>query len=395
MKKIIPSIIVLFLLLSCSKKEQYYGNWVAVDFPNEKPIYIKINQDSIALSQNEVIWSSYPVSIKNRSLTFSEQTFESSISEDSMWIDGQAYKKIQFKNPIEVKLPKLEGYYFDELLLTHQTIDIYCGKKPTTDEFYIRHHDTLLQVDAHHDVYMNYSESVYRNVYKVVLHCDKNVKMKDVESIFLTSCFSGFYTIFLANNQEQPFIAPIGNNIINKEFHRIKLLPDVNPNYIKEYIVQYLPDRFGQMNFFVENNEPFQYTFLIGNEFYFGKEKLSKQAFSEHMKTTIKNKKPMLMLYDLESNYKSYLEFVSIYKTILDEERNKTALSLFNVSINKLDETQQDSIRIIHPYKCIRHYSIPHFLSFEESPDGNVEFPFKNIREQIPAAYFEQVKKAK
>lgn len=392
MKKTLLILIVSTILFSCSNKEQYYGKWIATENPQEKPIYIKITSDSIALSQNEMIWSTYPISIKNRSLTFSGQTFESSVTKDTLQIDNQTYKKINNQDPIEITVPKLKEYDFEELLLTYETIDLYYGKKPNTDEFYIRYNDKFLKLDSLHTILMNHTRDVYRYVYKIVLHCDQNVKMKDLEFFFLTSSSFRFYTIFLTNNEVQPFNAPLGQKNVSLEFHSLKQFMEVNPNYKTEIISQNTNGKFGQIASYIDQNNSFQYTFLIKNEFYFGKEKLSKQAFSEKIKMAIKGKKPLLMLYDLASNYKSYLEIVSIYKSLLNDERNKTAISLFSTSFESLNESQQDSIKTIHPYINIRQYSIPHFLSFEESPEENTEFPFKNVKEQIPEVYFEGLK---
>lgn len=392
MKKIILTFIVLTLLISCSRneqKEQYYGTWIAVDYPQEKPAYIKITADSIAYGQNEVIWNTFPVSISNSSLSFSKQIFESSISDSSLHIEGQEYKKLEIENPIEITSPKLERYNFDEPLITDEIIDIYYGKKPNTNDFFIRYNDRILDRSSIQQVILNEFNDVYRNIYKVALHCDKNTTMKDIEFLSLNISAMGFENILLVNNEKQRFETPRAVKKVNMEYHDLKILFNSNPNYQIGIPFRSAGDFHDRMTYFVQNNQPFQYTFLINNEFYYEKEKLTKQAFSDKLKTSIQNKVSLLMLYDLESNYKNYLEIISIYKQLLDEERNKTAISLFNTSFETLNDEQKNHVKNLHRYINIRQFSIPHFLSFEEYPLEDINFPFKNIKDQLPKAYFD------
>ena len=328
------------------------------------------------------MFNRFPLSINNHGLSFNQKTFKSSIREGLLYIEDQPYERIKIDNSIEITLPKLENYNFEEILLTDQTINIFYGKNQDSDEFYIQYNDKLYSIDSLKEILYPYLEDVYKNIYKIALFCDHTVKMKDVELLFLHFNNIGFKDIFLVNDEQQKFHTERGEIKSNRTFHKVKFILPMN----YDYRVKFPPNNYGysydQMIYMIQNNKPFEYTFLINDAYYYGKEKLSKKAFSEKVEASVRSKTSLIMLYDLESTYKSYLEIISIYKQALDKERNKTAISLFNSSFEELDEDQKEHIKNLHRYINIRHYSIPHFMSFEN-------FPFENIKSQLPTSYFE------
>ena len=100
MKKFIVLCIAALISFSCcnnDQKERYYGTWIAVDYPQDKPVFVKISADSIAYGENEMIWNTYPVAICNQRLSFNGQTFISSISDSLLTIEDQQYTKFKIE----------------------------------------------------------------------------------------------------------------------------------------------------------------------------------------------------------------------------------------------------------------------------------------------------------
>jgi biopolymer transport protein ExbD len=391
MKKIIVWLLASIVVGSCTEivpKERYFGKWIAVDLPQELPNYIHISADSISYSENEVIWNATPITINSDHLSFDGQTFQTKVSEDLLWIENQAYKKLNTKAPIEIALPKLKTYTFDEGSLRDPAIDIFYGKKSNSDSLSVQYKGKIVTLDGIRDSLAQRYNDVYRNVYQVTLHCDKNILMKDIETLFLNIRRIGFENVYLVNDVSQKFKTEFIQAKLHKEVHSIKFMLDMNPAYRTEIPTQNSNTRSGYMTYLIKNNKPFQYTFLIDNAFYYGKEKLSKQAFSKTLKTLIQDNIPLFMLYDLESSYEKYLEMSSIYKQQLDEVRNEVAIATFNTAFNALPKVQKEQLKNSYRYLNIRQYSIPHFLSFEEAP--YLDFSFQNTESQIPQVYFKK-----
>jgi hypothetical protein len=391
MKKIILSFIILFLLFSCSKKGQYYGTWTCEFSYGASPVFMKIDTDSISLSENGNQWNTYPLTIKNNSLTFLSHTFKTSITKDSMVFEGNVYKKDSFASLLNIKLPKLKTYHFQEANPDEKLVYIQYGKVPNTDEFKLQLNDRYADFGEILDYFYYEVGSCPKlsSPARVVLSCDKDAKMKELESLFFELVKMNtlvFYTVdhikyevtdhkierkrFLQKNR----ITPIFNIKYNQKINNL------------DFEVIYTKMNNKPLKDFEFKNT--QYLFLVEDEFYVGKEKQNLETFTEKVDSIVSNNLQFISLFDLTSDYKHFTMFNAIINDAYLKHDDAIAKHKFNKKYKQLNDDEKGIVKALLPREKIQNISISHFLSFAENP----EFPFKNVKEGIPEVYFEQLK---
>lgn len=393
MKKIILSIIILLLLFSCSKKEQYYGIWSLHPIYDASPYYIKIEPNSISLSEYGNHWSTYPIIIKNNNLTFSDHTFNTSITKDSLIFNNSVYKRDSISSTLEIELPNIIS---DTTKINKDEViyNISYGKKPNSNEFAFQLNDKYGSFSDIRFFYSSYSCSggEYAPI-RTLLVCDENVKIKDLERLFLELIKTNVLTVYTVNT--------INYNINNDSItHRYSYQKQRLPHIFNFAYNQKISNEEIQIqNIYSFPINPFEhiqhekaeYVFLIENDFYYQKEKNNLEALTTKVEKVIAENTPLIALFDLESNYKNFLIFNAIINDSYTKLYDKNAKEIYNATYEELSDDKQFEIRSLRPKIIIQNYSIPHFLSFEESPDENTKFPFKNVKEKIPAEYFKQL----
>lgn len=396
MKKIIPSIIVLFLLLSCSKKEQYYGAW-AFEFANgTSPTFIKIVADSISFSESKDQWNTYPVSIKNNSLTFLNHTFKTVITKDSLVLEGNVYKKDTTTSLLDIKLPELKTYRFLQPDFKEKLIPISYGKVPSSDEFKLQLNDRYAEFWETLDYFYNEVGSCSKlySPAKVLLICDENTRMKDLELLFHEMVKMNAINFYTVNHIDHEVI---DTKIEQKYFcQKHRITPILNMNYEQKTNNNDFKITYNILNYSILKHlklKNTQYLFLVNNEFYIGKEKYNLESFTKKIDSIVTEKSQLISLFDLYSDYKHFTIFNAVINDAYSKRYDSIAKQKYNTSYEQLNNDEKNIINALYPKRNIQNISIPHFLSFEESPDENVEFPFKNIKEQIPTEYFKQLEK--
>ncbi|WP_046754994.1 hypothetical protein [Kordia jejudonensis] len=382
MKKIILSFAVVALLFSCTKKEQYYGTWSQYFY---SPAFLNINQDSISLSNDGNLWNTYPVTIKNNSLTFLDHTFNTSFSGDSLVFEHLTFKKDTVAPLLEIELPKLVKYNFQEPNPKRELIYIKYGRVPNSNEYKLQLNDKYADISELIDYFYTSSDLSFHSIRKLVMICDKKAKMKDVESIFLEMIKMNTFAFYTVNHTEYQFV----DNEIKQVYlsQKQQVFPINNENY-KDSISDNLLNYSILEHLNAKNR---QYIFLINNEFYVGKEKYTTNDFSKKIDSLVSKNVQFISLFDLNSDFEHYTIFNAILNDSYEKLYDSIAKQKHNTAYNQLTDDKKEEIMTFFPKRNIQNISIPHFLSFEEDPFENIEFPFKNIKDSIPDVYFEQM----
>lgn len=402
MKKVVVACLILFCVLSCSKKEQYYGTWTLWNSPSfDEPYIMKITEDSIFISDYGSQWNAYPVTIKNNSLTFLGQTFITKISKDSLVFESITYKRDTIPQILEVNLPELKNYSFKKIEQEENTIFIYYGKKPNSNEYALQLNDKYADFSDLSEFTLdrtscagNYRREL-RKMLRIVLLCDKNAKINDLEDIFAELTYVNNLSVYNVNNITDNIIKDSSSLRIKQDcyYQNYKIPFIYNPNYYSsKHGIVTIPYHYYKEFFFNPYSKPkdYVYAFLVNNQFYFEKKMYAKDDFTTKIQEAIETKIPLVMLYDLESDFEHLMLFNAIHDEAFFGNRNKSAFKHFRKSMEELERDQIDTIVTMHPYTTIHNFSIPHFLSFEETPNDSIPFPFKNIKQRIPEAYFSQ-----
>ncbi len=391
MKKIILVFVVLVLLISCSKKEQYYGTWSQFHYSSA---LIKIKSDSISLSDDGSIWKTYPLKIENNSLSFLDHTFQTTIYKDSLIFEKLAYKKDTITPILEIKLPKLDKFSFQEPNPEEELIYIQYGRVPNSNEYKLQLNDKYADFEELIPFFFNHynSEISLHALRRFALLCDKRAKMKDIELLFHELIKINALVLYTVNDIKYEVI----DNEIEQlhSLYKHKIIPIYNVNYETKLNMDADIDH-NMLNYSILEHlktENLQYVFLINNEFYVGKEKYSLGDFSKRIDTIIAKKVQLVSLFDLNSDFKHYTIFNALINDSYQKLYDSIAKQKYNITYSKLNDKEKEEILDLFPRKDIQNISIPHFLSFEETPIEGINFPFKNVKEEIPEVYFEQVK---
>ena len=75
----------------------------------------------------------------------------------------------------------------------------------------------------------------------------------------------------------------------------------------------------------------------------------------------IKNKAPIVSIFDLDSSYSTFLDLTATIQSVYTDERNKKAIEIYNKEFQKLERSEMLKIRELIPMIYSWNYSIPHF----------------------------------
>ncbi|MGH1385033.1 hypothetical protein [Kordia sp.] len=396
MKKIILSCIVFAILFSCSNKEQYYGVWSIYGYSGSTPIYLKIDADSIYLSKLGSHWNSFPIKIKNNNIRFAGQTYPTSIFKDSLIFNQNLYQKDTIYSPIEIQLPNIKSESNVEIDPDANIYYISYGKKPNTTEYAFLLNDrygSFLNIKSFVSSYNTCRGGTYDPAHTLFI-CDKNTSTRDLEKFFLELSRVNARTLYTVNSTDYKIST---NSIKSISSQQKQILSYIfNPNYDQKINGDvFQPTMLRDFSIYPTKDiqpEKIVFAFLIQNEFYYQKENCSYGMFSSKIQQAISQNKTLITLFDLKSDYKHYLKFNDIVNSKYLKIYDSITKQKYNTTYKQLDEEKKVIVRRLYTKKVIQNISIPHFLSFEESPIEDIDFPFKNVKEQIPEAYFESLK---
>lgn len=359
MKKTILNLFALLLLFSCSKKEKYYGTWSQY-FANSRAI--KITSDSISINYDDTQWTTYPVSITNNSLTFLNHTFETSFSGDSLLFENSPYLKYTPTPILEIKFPELTTASIHEPNPEERLIFIRFGKVPNSDEYRLQLNDRYAEFEEIIDYFYTGHHSSHE-IYRFVLICDKNAKMKDLEPLFQQMIKINAVKFYTVNHTEYEVI---DNEIKQKhklQKHQITPIHTVTfPQQVNESIVLTKHTYIDNSSFLKDfESKKTSYLSLVNNDFYIGKKKYKPELFAKKVDSINNNNFQLVTMFDSNSNFKQY--------------------ALFNTLINNQSKNSE--------VKNIQNLYIPNFLSLDMPSRDNINFLYENIKQQLPEAYFE------
>ena len=235
----------------------------------------------------------------------------------------------------------------------------------------------LFLSDAHSGIR---SELIHRMNYH--LFCDENAKMKDLEKVFLTMSMMNSLKISFVND-----ILLTYNDSTGFEYKYEKLTKNIPPfMYDDDYskiILENPPPP--PPSFSLESKkEKINYIFLINNKIFYNKKEVRISEIITILKEAIINKQVILSLYDLDSNYKKFLEITSQITYIYEDIRNENSKNIFNQELGELNREEFDSIRKLTPMKYFWSYSIPHYRNVYESNPRFFGMKSKSIDSLLP-----------
>ncbi|MFK7747666.1 MAG: hypothetical protein AB8B65_04705 [Kordia sp.] len=395
MKKIILSFIVFATLFSCSKKEQYYGIWRLNGFSLSNPNYLKIDADSIYLSELGNYWTSYPVKIKNNYIRFAGQTYPTSIFKDSLIFNHNLYWKDTIYSPLDIKLPNIKSESTVEIDPDANIYYMSYGKKPNTDEYAFLLNDKYGSFSDIKHFMSSYScgGGEYDPPHTLFI-CDKNTSTRDLEKFFLELFRVNTRTLYTVNSTDYKTYTDSIKSISSQQKQILSYI--FNPNYDQKINGDvFQPTMLRDFSIYPTKDlqpEKIVFAFLIQNEFYYQKENCSSDVFSAKIQQAVSQHKTLITLFDLKSDYKHYLEFNDIVNSKYLKIYDSITKQNYNTTYKQLDKEKKVIVRRLYTKKVIQNISIPHFLSFEETPIENFNFPFKNVKQQLPEIYFEGLK---
>lgn len=388
MKKIILNFIVLIVLFSCSKKEQYYGVWSQF---YESPAHIKIKPDSISLSNDGNIWKTYPLKIENNSLTFLDHSFETTIYKDSLIFTGLTYTNDTTKPKLEIDLPKLTNYNFFEPNPEIALIFVRFGKVPNSNEYKLQLNDTYAEPEELIDFVFSHDGVAYHHKSRrIALICDNNAKMKDLEPLFHEMVKINAILFYPVNDINCDVIDTKIAHEYQLSRHIITPIQNIHYTTKKDSLITETGNPLVNIVFNDFESRNNQYVFLIRNELYVGKEKFSVETFSKKVDAIVSKNSSLISLFDLNSTFKNYMIFNDHIQKAYQKHYDSIAKEKYNTTYKSLDYDKKLSVQGVSGRNIIQNISIPHFLTFEESPMDSFDFPFKNIKAQIPDVYFKK-----
>ena len=363
---------LLTIIFSCNSKEKYNGSW----FNHNSDFYVEcdkaiINNDSIHFSYPYFeFWNSYPLTLKNNTLLFNNSSIKAEVKKDSLIINNKTrllkdssgfhlYNFVELKSKIQIELPKLNNNLrVNTNNKNTNNYFIHYGKRHDNSEFslelngsYVTNHNIirfLIENTDYHDFFTN-----------SMLFIHKDSKMEEVEEIL-------FYHQAM-NHLKVSFIDDIltkANDSIGI-FFEYKSLVKKLPPYIEndEYFIKPLnlpppPPTFHIYDFDKSN---FGIITLKKSQLFYNNEIINEEELKSILKNLIYEDKHIISLYDLKSNYSSFLNLNSLIEIEYEKLRNNESLKIYNKPLEELNIDELNTIKLKIKHRHIWNYSIPHF----------------------------------
>lgn len=375
--KYFSSVIVLLSLLSCNKK--YEGNWTSDYFKEtiETPKSIVINKDSILFNY----WAfnhyhKYPLKIQRDELWFNGWRVKAEILDDTLSLNNINYYikhendsilKRWFGNPIvNIKLSEnLVGLY-NKKIFSNENLRIYYlfyGKRIDNNEFNLQLNDRYADINDIPEFLSIGHEKRHQNFPISILFIDEYTKLNDVEKLFREHQKVNSLKIELINNINLSYLDSLGfyyeYESLSKKLPPIFENDNYSPNKSSEQISP--PPPYLSPPLFEDDSSNISYFILKDNSFFHNKIRIDDSEFSLQVEKAIIDSNIIISLFDLKSNYKSFLKMNGIINGVYNKKRNDLALKKFNKNFSELDNEQGSEIIIEIMMKHIWSYSLPHY----------------------------------
>lgn len=370
--------IVLTLLLSCDNNKKYQGKWsnsmLKYSYHNETKNLI-IENDSITFSYPYFEFSNkYPLTIEKRTLKFNGLSLKALVEKDTLSLNDSIYfvrdkadTLSGFETKLSIKLPSLDNIKNKFKQKNRPTIYINYGQRLDNAEFSLQLNDRLTSIS---DLSSFISYDSHHQYPILVLFIDKNTPLKVLEEMF--------YEFITANSLNLAFVDNINlntnyNSYLYYEYETLekKLLPIAfNESYIEtEFNNSKTPPPLPYTFLLFEtmlNNES-NYLLLIKNEVYFNNQITDSSELHKYIEEIIYKNQVLISLFDLESNYSSFLKMNAIIDSTYHKIREEKSQLKYQKSLSDLSRDELDSIKKMVPKKHIWNYSIPHFNTIIEN----------------------------
>ncbi|WP_298555832.1 hypothetical protein [uncultured Algibacter sp.] len=385
MKSILLFFILIFCLISCDNKEKYNGKWSLDIFQSnnneqETPSHFHIENNSIKFNY----WSfnhshKFSLKIENNQFLFNNWAIKTNIIKDTLLLHNSFYVRDNndsiynwlYDKPItEIEVPKLNSDYFkfDNLNYKDSRYYILFGKRTDNNKFSLQLNDKYAEINDL-PAFINNERASERHelipFYSTYLFADKSTPMKYIEDIFFEHKKINQLKICLINNILLKYNDSLG--LYYKYEKLTKRLPPFreNDNYhsntsANKYQTPPPPPLLYYSD--LNNEKPnIKLILLKNNTIYFNDTIVETNHLKNLIKPWIEDNNTLLNLYDLESNYFSFLEMNAIINSVYQEVREEKSKIKFNKILSELNREELTEIKIETPIIHIWDYSIPHF----------------------------------
>ncbi|MGJ8591336.1 MAG: hypothetical protein ACSHXF_02240 [Aquaticitalea sp.] len=378
-------LILLVVFFSCDSNEKYLGNWVysltsenSYDAPSE----VIMTNDSIKFRYLYFqFWNNYSYEIKDSKILFNGNTFDIARNKDTL-IFNNHLKFIKISNAaikneleieaskMEINLPRFKDSSFQNSNNLKDNIYIRFGKRHDNKEYALQLNDTYYEtfelIRFISSINMSKRDELH-TFYDYYFFIDKDSQMKDVEKLLLSMAASNETRIFFVNDID------ISIQRMDLDFYKINYLSKMISAIVQE---DYFNDKIGFTGAprpplpplpppppYENDNSPIVYLLLLKNGVYYENNRIDISEIEHLIQESIAKNKIIFSLYDLQSNYGSFLELnAAIHSAYLNARKVKSQID-YGKDLYQLDENERDSIKTEIPMKHIWSYSIPHYNS--------------------------------
>ena len=379
-------ILIIVLIVSCTNKEKYYGEWL-MTYPYSEDENaaekIIITKDSISISSYPFV-KEYSESLKlhvNELELFGEK-FKTRVEDDSLlYFNNSTYIKKGYgfynefdTNKLSIEYPKIENIdkfkILKEAPISNQNLTNYVifGKKINSNEFALQLNDRIAEFKELRSFLFSHSPHDY--IMGISLTVDKNSKMKSLNEIFYYCRTNNVRKVKLINNID--YYLKDGDKILtSKEYIYVYLNDFVEERLIQRNDTERMllpPPPEPSLRTIIDSNNR-NIISLIKNELYFDTQKISKKELSILIEKNYKTERHFIILYDDESNYKNYLELMNIENNSINKIRNYEALRVFKKPLDSLFENDLREIKSKIPKNLING------ISYNDFKKLNIKIP--------------------
>ena len=375
-------LLIALSIFSCDQKEKYEGKWtndflLNLNLDESPPPFFKIENDSIKFNYGTFShWHNYKLEIKGNKFLFDNNEIDTSFNADTLMLNNNSHY-------VKDDNDSLQKSYYDLPILN---LDL-----PKIDSF------SKLDIDeTSPKSYIHFGKRLDNNKYSLQLN-DKYAEIFDLQSFLNVECapipkeLTSFPIVYLFIDKSTPlkYLDQMFNGLIMSNSLRIGLINDINLQlndskyfyYDLEVLIKKLPALPLDQNYINQLNETdlrppppiaqylkideskVDYAFLISNEMFHNKARINQVELREIIEKSITNNHTIFTLYDLESNYSSFLEMIAIIDNVYKEKREQKAKSRYNKSFKDLTKDERREVYLQIPMKHLWSYSIPHYQS--------------------------------
>lgn len=370
---------ILFLFFSCKSEPKPEGSWY-FNFNSEKaweyerPNQFIIKNDSISFSYlyfNH--WQTFPLKVENQKLKFNNFEIDYSFDKDTLVLNkfqkftkkpfGLAKQILDDKSKVIIDLPKLSDSVFTRRKLEGFFSIMHLRKTHNTNKHVISYNDKTLSFDELNN--LRYDFGHHQGRLNNHLFIDSSTKMKDVEYLLIHLIQNNNLKVSLINNISINFNSEYGIFSEYQTISRNLILHPMN----KEYILNHeysnntdfppLPPPYPKF----KNDFGHEVVILklIKNQIHYKNQIIKKTELYSIIDNSISKNSQIITLFDLESDYASFLEIIALVSSIYQQKRNELSIKIHNKNYDALEKTKQRKIRDSIPIRHFWNYSIPHF----------------------------------